>query len=101
MYEAARIDDTIFHTHALLGFLAGAVLGCLLIAAVAAFTICTGGIGGFLLGVAFGFLANAGAHALLDAAKPLAAVSATLLEKSCAARPDVFTNDRGSRCCDR
>src|SRR5882724_3198893 len=96
MYEAARIDDTIFHTHALLGFLAGAVLGCLLIAAVAAFTICTGGIGGFLLGVALGFLANAGAHALLDAGEAIGSCFGDTTGKIVRGSPDVFTNDRAA-----
>jgi RHS repeat-associated protein len=58
MFEAARWNDGIEHTSALGGFLAGAVIG-LAIATYAAFTICTAGVGGLLLGLAVGLIASA------------------------------------------
>lgn len=94
MYEAARIDDTISHSHALLGFLAGAVLGCLLIGAVAALTICTGGVGGFLLGMAMGFLANVAAHDLLNLGEAIGGMFTTPAGKIVEGSPNVFINFR-------
>lgn len=61
MFEAARLADPIAHTSALAGFLAGAVLGIALIAAVA-FATFTCGFGVALLA---GLAAGMGAGALL------------------------------------
>ena len=54
MYEAARVDDPIYHTSALAGFLIGAIIGIAVIA-VAAFAFFTCG---FLAGLILGFLAD-------------------------------------------
>ena len=54
MYEAARVDDPIYHTSALAGFLIGAIIGIAIIA-VAAFAFFTCG---FLAGLVLGFLAD-------------------------------------------
>lgn len=41
MYEAARVDDPIYHTSALAGFLIGAIIGIAIIAAASfAFATC-------------------------------------------------------------
>ena len=54
MYEAARVDDPIYHTSALAGFLIGAIIGIAIIA-VAAFAFFTCGS---LAGLVLGFLAD-------------------------------------------
>ena len=54
MYEAARVDDPIYHTSALAGFLIGAIIGIAVIA-VAAFAFFTCG---FLAGLILGVLAD-------------------------------------------
>ena len=51
MFEAARVGDSIEHSSALAGFIAGAVIGLAVVAA-ASFVICTGGAGAFILGTA-------------------------------------------------
>lgn len=51
MFEAARVGDSIEHSSALAGFIAGAVIGIAVVAA-ASFVICTGGAGAFILGTA-------------------------------------------------
>jgi hypothetical protein len=57
MFEAARLHDGIEHTSALAGFLLGAVCGIALVAIVA-FTVCTAGLGGFLIGMAAGLVGS-------------------------------------------
>lgn len=54
MYEAARVDDPIYHTSALAGFLIGAIIGIAIIA-VASFAFFTCG---FLAGLILSFLAD-------------------------------------------
>lgn len=49
MYEAARVGDSIVHTSALAGFIAGAIIGIAVVAA-ASFIICSGGAGAFIIG---------------------------------------------------
>lgn len=49
MFEAARVGDSIVHTSALAGFIAGAIIGIAVVAA-ASFIVCSGGAGAFILG---------------------------------------------------
>ncbi|OCX20519.1 RHS repeat-associated core domain-containing protein [Pseudomonas graminis] len=57
MFEAARLHDGIEHTSALSGFLVGALVGIAVVAYLS-FTFCTAGVGGFLLGMAFGAMGS-------------------------------------------
>ncbi|EJU3008300.1 PAAR/RHS domain-containing protein [Salmonella enterica] len=62
MYEAARVDDPIYHTSALAGFLIGAIIGIAIIALAAfAFFSC-----GFLAGLILGFMADQIASGVLQ-----------------------------------
>ncbi|EDS4736994.1 RHS repeat protein [Salmonella enterica subsp. enterica serovar Oranienburg] len=67
MYEAARVDDPIYHTSALAGFLVGALIG-IAILAVAAFALFTCG---FLAGLVLGFLADQIASGVLAAGEAI------------------------------
>ncbi|MFU0885861.1 DUF6531 domain-containing protein, partial [Kluyvera sichuanensis] len=50
MYEAARVDDPIYHTSALAGFLIGALIGIAIIAFIAFASVSCGFLAGFFLG---------------------------------------------------
>lgn len=62
MYEAARVDDPIYHTSALAGFLIGAIIGIAIIA-IAAFALFSCGI---LAGLILGFMADQIASGVLQ-----------------------------------
>lgn len=78
MYEAARVDDPIYHTSALAGFLIGAIIGIAIIALAAfAFFSC-----GFLAGLILGFMADQIASGVLQLGEAIGAPSITRQEKS-------------------
>ena len=93
MYEAARVDDTICHSSALMGFLVGALIGIALIVAVS-FIACTAGLGGFLVGLALGYLANVAAHDALGLGEAIGSAHTSPAGKIVQGSPDVFINDR-------
>ncbi|SUG79419.1 Rhs-family protein (SPI-6 associated) [Salmonella enterica subsp. enterica] len=70
MYEAARVDDPIYHTSALAGFLIGAIIGIAIIALAAfAFFSC-----GFLAGLILGFMADQIASGVLQLGEAIRAL---------------------------
>lgn len=78
MYEAARVDDPIYHTSALAGFLIGAIIGIAIIALAAfAFFSC-----GFLAGLILGFMADQIASGVLQLGEAIGRPSTTRQEKS-------------------
>lgn len=68
MFEAARFDDEIAHTNALVGFLVGAALGLALVAVASVFIVATCGFGAGLL---VGLLAGLGGTALVKAGEAI------------------------------
>jgi len=72
MFEAARLNDELAHSNALVGFLVGAALGIALIAAVAVLTVATCGFGTALLA---GVLAGVGGMALTSAGEAIGRMS--------------------------
>ncbi|APC19413.1 type IV secretion protein Rhs (plasmid) [Pseudomonas frederiksbergensis] len=68
MFEAARFDDEIAHTNALVGFLVGAALGLALVAVASIFVVATCGFGAGLL---VGLLAGLGGTGLVMAGEAI------------------------------
>jgi len=71
MFEAARFDDEIAHSNALLGFLAGAVLGVVLVAAASIFVVATCGAGAILLPMLIGVVAGLAGSELIKAGESI------------------------------
>ncbi|POA89979.1 RHS repeat-associated core domain-containing protein [Pseudomonas protegens] len=71
MFEAARFDDEIAHSNALLGFLVGAALGLALVAAVSIFTVATCGAGAVLLPLLVGMVAGFAGSELIKAGESI------------------------------
>ncbi|MBA0991700.1 RHS repeat-associated core domain-containing protein [Escherichia ruysiae] len=90
MYEAARVDDPIYHTSALAGFLIGAVIGIAIIA-VAAFAFFTCG---FLAGLILGFLADQIASGVLQLGEAIGRSIHSTAGKILTGSPNVSTNSR-------
>ncbi|WP_243051983.1 RHS repeat-associated core domain-containing protein [Escherichia coli] len=90
MYEAARVDDPIYHTSALAGFLIGAIIGIAIIA-VAAFAFFTCG---FFAGLVLGFLADQIASGVLQLGEAIGRSIHSTAGKILTGSPNVSTNSR-------
>ncbi len=90
MYEAARVDDPIYHTSALAGFLIGAIIGIAIIA-VAAFAFFTCG---FFAGLVLGFLADQIASGVLQLGEAIGRSIHSTAGKILTGSPNVNTNSR-------
>ncbi|HHL8365148.1 TPA: DUF6531 domain-containing protein, partial [Escherichia coli] len=90
MYEAARVDDPIYHTSALAGFLIGAIIGIAIIA-VAAFAFFTCG---FLAGLVLSFLADQIASGVLQLGEAIGRSIHSTAGKILTGSPNVSTNSR-------
>ena len=89
MFEAARLNDELAHSNALVGFLVGAALGIALIAAVAIITVATCGFGTALLA---GVLAGVGGMALTSAGEAIGRMSKAPAGGITSGSPDVLIN---------
>ncbi|MED8891458.1 RHS repeat-associated core domain-containing protein [Escherichia marmotae] len=90
MYEAARVDDPIYHTSALAGFLIGAIIGIAIIAAASfAFATC-----GFFAGLVLGFLADQIASGVLQLGEALGRSIHSTAGKILTGSDNVRTNSR-------
>ncbi|MCZ0304347.1 DUF6531 domain-containing protein [Escherichia coli] len=90
MYEAARVDDPIYHTSALAGFLIGAIIGIAIIA-VASFAFFTCG---FLAGLILGFLADQIASGVLQLGEAIGRSIHSTVGKILTGSDNVSTNSR-------
>ena len=90
MYEAARVDDPIYHTSALAGFLIGAIIGIAIIA-VAAFAFFTCG---FFAGLVLGFLADQIASGVLQLGEAIGRSIHSTAGKILTGSPNVSANSR-------
>lgn len=89
MYEAARVDDPIYHTSALAGFLIGAIIGIAIIT-VAAFAFFTCG---FFAGLVLGFLADQIASGVLQLGESPYGPGRTKPDNVCVGRIPAFAGD--------
>lgn len=90
MYEAARVDDPIYHTSALAGFLIGAIIGIAIIAAASfAFATC-----GFFAGLVLGFLADQIASGVLQLGEAIGRSIHSTAGKILTGSDNVRTNSR-------
>ncbi|EEG9940340.1 type IV secretion protein Rhs [Salmonella enterica] len=90
MYEAARVDDPIYHTSALAGFLIGAIIGIAIIALAAfAFFSC-----GFLAGLILGFMADQIASGVLQLGEAIGRSNHHTAGKILTGSENVSTNSR-------
>ncbi|EPV8303061.1 RHS repeat-associated core domain-containing protein [Escherichia coli] len=90
MYEAARVDDPIYHTSALAGFLIGAIIGIAIIAAASfAFVTC-----GFFAGLILGFLAEQIASGVLQLGEAIGRSIHSTAGKILTGSDNVSTNSR-------
>ncbi len=90
MYEAARVDDPIYHTSALAGFLIGAIIGIAIIA-VASFAFFTCG---FLAGLILSFLADQIASGVLQLGEAIGRSIHSTVGKILTGSDNVSTNSR-------
>ncbi|WP_244568188.1 RHS repeat-associated core domain-containing protein [Escherichia coli] len=90
MYEAARVDDPIYHTSALAGFLIGAIIGIAIIA-VASFAFFTCG---FLAGLILSFLADQIASGVLQLGEAVGRSIHSTVGKILTGSDNVSTNSR-------
>jgi YD repeat-containing protein len=88
MFEAARVTDGIEHSSALAGFVAGALLGIALIAAVAFCTFTCG----FGVALVAGLVAGMGAQGLLMAGEAIGSAIKSTSGAITNGSPNVFTN---------
>lgn len=94
MFEAARVNDPIAHTSALAGFLAGAMIGIALIAAVA-FVTFTGGCGlAIVAGLIAGIAAGAAAPMLASLGESIGGSFTSPSGMIKSGSPNVFVNGR-------
>ncbi|WP_192558752.1 RHS repeat-associated core domain-containing protein [Pseudomonas allokribbensis] len=89
MFEAARLNDEIAHSNALVGFLVGAALGLALVAAVAIFTVATCGFGA---GLVVGLIAGLGGMGLVAGGEAIGRMSKAPAGGIESGSPDVFIN---------
>ncbi|WEK09035.1 MAG: PAAR domain-containing protein [Candidatus Pseudomonas colombiensis] len=92
MFEAARFDDEIAHTNALVGFLVGAALGLALVAAASIFVVATCGAGAVLLPLLIGVVAGAAGSGLVMAGEGIGRMSKAPAGGITSGSSDVFIN---------